>query len=296
MIKQGITNYLKNLKYFFTPLGCIALGLILGLSILIPGVSTSITRFSNDIQVILSDTSIDFSALKDSIFSAVKALDWNDPISALNTMMSSNWMTDTLNSCVGSFVESTDAYTAQFKEIINVFLSDLVGYFIIVIVFLVFGFIGGYFLTRWLVRRNTVKRSLWKYFLTAIVDAFLSIALVICCIWLLLIWKPGVFLSSLFAILLFGFISLFEAYLINGVKKVKFRKIVNLKNILKLLITNIVIFIISSLLIMLVNTLTNDIAASLIGVVLIEIAFIVIGINAESYVRSVVESKEEKAS
>ena len=36
MIKQGIINFFKKLKYFFTPLGALALGLIFGLSVAIP--------------------------------------------------------------------------------------------------------------------------------------------------------------------------------------------------------------------------------------------------------------------
>ncbi len=34
MIKQGIKNYFKSLKYFFTPLGTMFLGMMLGFSIL----------------------------------------------------------------------------------------------------------------------------------------------------------------------------------------------------------------------------------------------------------------------
>ena len=86
MIKQGIINFFKNLKYFFTPLGTLALGFIFGLSVLIPGVIASFSTLADSVQKILSDTTIDFNALKDSAVSAVRALDWNDPSEAIKTI------------------------------------------------------------------------------------------------------------------------------------------------------------------------------------------------------------------
>ena len=79
MIKQGIINFFKNLKYFFTPLGALALGLIFGLSVLIPGIISSVSTLANDVQTILSDTTIDFTALENSIISAIQSLDWSNP-------------------------------------------------------------------------------------------------------------------------------------------------------------------------------------------------------------------------
>ena len=79
MIKQGIINFFKNLKYFFTPLGALALGLIFGLSVLIPGIISSVSTLANDVQIILSDTTIDFSTFKESVLSAIQSLDWGNP-------------------------------------------------------------------------------------------------------------------------------------------------------------------------------------------------------------------------
>ena len=37
MFIQSIKNYFKNLQYFFTPLGALALGIVFGLSVWYPG-------------------------------------------------------------------------------------------------------------------------------------------------------------------------------------------------------------------------------------------------------------------
>ena len=97
MIKQGIVNFFKNLKYFFTPLGALSLGLIFGLSVLIPGIISSVSTLANEVESILSDTTIDFSALKNSIISTVQSLDWNSPFDAIGTIINSDWLMNTLN-------------------------------------------------------------------------------------------------------------------------------------------------------------------------------------------------------
>lgn len=290
MIKQGIINFFKNLKYFFTPLGTLALGFIFGLSVLIPGIIASFSTLADSVQKILSDTTIDYNALKDSAISAVQALDWNDPSEAIKTMLSNDWLMQTLNECVSSFVGSTEAYTAQFTTVINAFTTDLVSYFAAFIVFLVLGLIGGYFLTRWLVRRNIARRSLWKYLLNSFIDSLLTATLVALCVWLIQVWKPGTLISSLVSILLFGFISLFEAYVVHAWKKVDIKQVVNAKNIFKLFATDLIIFVLAWVCVLLAIVLTNPIVGIVIGIVLMEIAFIVIGLNAEAYVKSVSEN------
>ena len=42
MIKNGLKSFFKSLKYFFTPFGTLALGVILGLSVAIPLMSAAI--------------------------------------------------------------------------------------------------------------------------------------------------------------------------------------------------------------------------------------------------------------
>lgn len=290
MIKQGIINFFKNLKYFFTPLGTLALGLIFGLSVFIPGVISSVSTLANDVQMILSDTSIDFTALKDSAVAAVQDLNWNNPLNAVQTMLNTDWLMQTLNDCVSAFIGSTEIYTDKFSTAISVFMNDVVTYFAVVFVFLILGLIGGFSLTSWLIRRNIAKRSIWKYFLNTAIDSLLSATLVALCVWLISVWQPSVFIITFISILLFGFISLLEAYIVHAWKKVDIRQIVNAKNIFKLFLTDIIIFLLAGMFTALVVAITNIIAGIVIGVVLMEIAFIVIGLNAEAYAKSFANS------
>lgn len=292
MIKQGIINFFKNLKYFFTPLGALALGLIFGLSVAIPRTVSSVSDFAGSVQSILSDATIDFTALENSIISAIQSLDWSTPLDAIGTMISSDWLMNTLNDCVGSFVEITDVYATQFKAAVNSFTHDIAICFAKLIVFLVLGLIGGFFLTKWLIRRNIAKRSLWKFLLHSFVDSILSSTLVAMCVWLLSVWKPSIFISSVISVLLFGFISLLEAYIVHAWKKTDIKRIVNVKNIFQLFLTDAIILVLVGVFVQLIVLLTNTFAGISVGIVLIEIAFIVIGLNAESYVKTIVKDTD----
>ena len=73
MIRQGIVNFFKNLKYFFTPLGTIALGVVFGLSILIPGMIDATSKLVKDVKEVLAASAVDFPTLKEGVIAAVKA-------------------------------------------------------------------------------------------------------------------------------------------------------------------------------------------------------------------------------
>ncbi len=60
MIKQGIKNYFINFKHFFTPLGTLLLGIVLGCSIALPGIFTSIKNMIQEINAISNEIHLDF--------------------------------------------------------------------------------------------------------------------------------------------------------------------------------------------------------------------------------------------
>ena len=196
MIKQGIKNFFINLKYFFTPLGTIALGFVFGLSIAIPGIISSVSTLAGDVKTILSDATVDFAVLKDSLFTEIKGLNWGNPFEALQAMLNVDWITNTINSCAEAFVEDIEVYTSPINDAVIVFMHDVVMYVAVIITFLVLGLIGGYILVKWLIRRNMAKRSIWKYFLNAFIDSILTATLVVFCMWLLSVWRASIFTAK----------------------------------------------------------------------------------------------------
>ncbi|MDE6401242.1 MAG: hypothetical protein K2L54_01370, partial [Clostridiales bacterium] len=122
MIKQGIKNYFISLKCVFTPLGAFALGVVLGLSIFIPCVISAVSALCDDVVKIVGSVEADFDAMWAYIVTAVRALDWSEPLEAVNTVFSQKWLTDTLNGCLDSLLGGRVAFEEQLAAAVSVCL------------------------------------------------------------------------------------------------------------------------------------------------------------------------------
>lgn len=284
MILNGLKNYFINLKHFFTPIGTLAVGMFIGLSILIPGAFAVVVALIGRLAETAGEANIDFEAVKNYIVDAVNALDWSDPIASLKIMLTREWLTGVVNGCLDIVASGLkpfeDAVTAAVNDAVFTLTALIVTFFLLCIT----GLIGGYWLTRFLVRRTMAKRTFKKFMFALFVDSFVTAALIALSAWLLTVWAPSVFITSIMSFLIFGAISLVSAYCVHGRNVVGLKTVLNIVNVLKLLLVNTIIFVVSLALFILTAVLTNPIAGALIGFSFVEIAFIVMSLNAESYV------------
>ena len=286
MILQGVKNFFMNLKYIFVPMGTVALGLVFGLSVLIPGALSSASVLVDSVAEILEGTPLDLDALLSSVTDSAGELEWSDPVTAVQTMFSDDWLTAALTRAVGALVGDVGAYTSELGAAAGVFAGAMGSYLSTLVIFVFLGFLLGYFLLKIFIRRNMARRAFWKYILISLTDSLITASLVAVSVYLLSLWQPSVFISTPVSLLLFGFISLLEAYIVHGLGKVEFRRVVNFKNILQLIATNLLIFAAAAAMVALLTALTNTFVGIFVGVSLLEIAFIVVGMNAEAYVKS----------
>lgn len=275
-----------NLKHIFVPMGTVALGLVFGLSVLIPGALSSASVLVDSVAEILEGTPLDLDALLSSVTDSAGELEWSDPVTAVQTMFSDDWLTAALTRAVGALVGDVGAYTSELGAAAGVFAGAMGSYLSTLVIFVFLGFLLGYFLLKIFIRRNMARRAFWKYLLISLTDSLITASLVAVSVYLLSLWQPSVFISTPVSLLLFGFISLLEAYIVHGLGKVEFRRVVNFKNILQLIATNLLIFAAAAAMVALLTALTNTFVGIFVGVSLLEIAFIVVGMNAEAYVKS----------
>lgn len=284
MILNGLKNYFINLKHFFTPIGTLAVGMFIGLSILIPGAFGVVVALIGRLAETAGEANVDFEAVKNYIVDAVNALEWSDPIASLKIMLTREWLTGVVNGCLDIVANGLkpfeDAVNAAVNDAVFTITALIVTFFLLCLL----GLIGGYFLTRFLVRRTMAKRTFKKFMFALFVDSFVTAALIALSAWLLTVWAPSVFITSIMSFLIFGAISLVSAYCVHGRNVVELKTVLNIVNVLKLLLVNTIIFVVSLALFILTAVLTNPIAGALIGFSFVEIAFIVMSLNAESYV------------
>lgn len=289
MIKQSIVNFFKNLKYFFTPLGTLFLGLIFGVFFLYSGFKVQVKQATTEIQMITQETNISINDLKDCVVESFADVPWEDPIEAIKLITSSEWLNGTLKENISNTIDNYQLYASDIENAVVNAVSGYIKYIVIFVICAIFGFISGFFLTKFLIRRNIAKRNFWKFVLVTMLDSVLTIGVATLSMWLTLLWKPSIIFTSLVGIIIYGFISLFEAYIIHGYKKIPLKQVVNIKNSFLLFISNILIYIISFTISSFVIAITNAFVGIFIALPLVIVGIIVISLNAEAYIKKQVD-------
>jgi hypothetical protein len=154
------------------------------------------------------------------------------------------------------------------------------------------GLVVGYLITRWQIRRILARRAFWKMLMIVAVNALINATVVAFCARMLTVSGANAAISLLISLILWEFISLFEAYLIHGWKKVPFRKTVNFKAVGWLLLANLLIFLIALGIAWLIVLMTNRIVGIFVGTATVGIAYIVSNLNAEAYVKGLAEKAD----
>ena len=291
MIWKDIKNYFINLKHYFSPLGVLALGVVLGVSILIPGTIASLQYLVSSITQITGDVNFNFPVLLDCIAEAVGRLDWENPSGALDVLLSADWLSDTFNDCIHSLLPEAEQYAEQIAVAVTLSIAEIISCVIVFLFMSALGLLGGFLLTRFLVKRTIAQKAWWKNLLSALFDVVFTALTAAIFFWFGQLWTPGVFISGIALALLYSVAALFKAYVIYGWKKIHIQKVVNLKNTALLILTDFLVFLISIAFVMLAFVFTNAIAGIFIGMPFMFIGFTVIAYNAEAYVKTSLEDK-----
>lgn len=292
MINKGLKNFFVNLKYYFTPLGVLALGAILGLAIALPLVTQSLKELL-DYASSVEGVQLDFSAFLHSILDAALGLDWKNPSQALTTILSSEWLNQTFADAISALVQNAEPIAEQILEKIAACVSSFVAAAVVVIVLSLLGVFGGFYVTKYLVRREIARRAFWKFFLVSLVDALITAALPVLVVWLGALWEPSIYYVVLALPLIWSAIALLEAYLVHGVGKLKPKDVITVKSSALLMLTNFMIILITSAATSVITALFGDLVGLFLGLPLLEIALIVSSLNAEAFVKETAELKAE---
>lgn len=286
MIKQGVVNYFKSLNYFFTSLGVIALFFVLGMSIALPMMSNTVTSLTNGASEILQESSIDWDAVRNSLVTSASELDFNNPSEAISTATSNGWINNTLSDALKAAFGNFGPHEQEIKDLVSKAIGELSDAVVLIIIALALGVIFGLFVTQWQIRREMTGSSFGKRLLGTIVDSIIYTALIMLCVYLSTLWKIGFVFSILIALIIVNIVSLLESYIVSGRKKARFGQVVNIGNILKMLLVDVLVFAITTGIVVLAYVLTNWVVTLFVAIPLVIIAFLVIQLNADNYVKN----------
>ena len=293
MFARCLKQYAKGLHYYFTPLGTLAIALVLGLTMFLPSATSAISN----IFVHISETSgkpFNLNELIDLLLESINELDWHgNPMGAAATLLNGSYIKVLLSKAAETlFGESS--VTPEVGAMINDTVGALTGQIVGITLFLEIGLIAGYMIVKTFIRRDIAKRSIWKTILVTAIDALINALVVTGIIFLMGLWNVSAFISIPLALVVTAVIALFEAYLAHGYKKVPLKTIIHPKSIATLYLTDLIFLLIGVAIIAILFLATNFVAGLFIGIPFLEITFILIELNAEAYICREVEKELNK--
>lgn len=291
-IKYALKNFLKCLKFIVVPLGMLCLGAILGLSLALPLCGQSLSALFEAVANSAQDVTIDTTALRREFFAVVGELDWNAPKTALESLTDKAWITAALVRCMTALTGLDYAEDGIISSEVDDAVSGVVMAMLIFFLFIAVSFIGGYILTKSLIRKELASRSVWKFIMVYVVHGLATLGITALGVWLVTLWQPSVFIFPVVFFLLMSVLSMFEAYIVHGMGKVKAKKILTAKNVRSKLLSDFIIFLVWAASVALITFVFNEFAGAIIGILMFEIGTIVMDLNAEAYVKAVAEHKE----
>lgn len=295
MIKKGILNYLKCLKYYFVPLGIFSIFFVIGLFIGITGITNAVKDFMNNVAEITKATTINWNAMWNSLLGEAMKIDYSSGISDIIAQVTNvDWLKNTL----WVVCKATFGDTLPFDKVMalaETTMSVIINYVMVFFAFLIIGLVVGIAVTRILIRKSMTKVKIGKLILYTLLDVLFWSTLSVAFYFLGTISTWVSITVNIIFILLFGFLSLVEGYLFYGIKKVKFKEVANIKNILKLYLIELIILLIAAGTTALLILIFKLIVGLYIALPFIEIALLCIGLTAESFVVEYKEQKEKKA-
>lgn len=289
MIKKGLLDFLKCMKYYFVPLGILAIFTVIGLHIGINGIVSTIKNFFTEAGRIVDQAKIDWEGIWGAFIGEITKLEFTkDFNNAISTLISEDWIINTLK----VVAKSVFGDSLNFEELTNLAtqtVGSIVLYVVLFFVMILLGIVIGIFVVKLLLRKELTRVRIGKLILFTVLDALFWLALIIIFNLLSAIASWVAIVLLVIFILSFVFLCLLEGYLFYARKKVPFTKVVNIKNVLKLYLIEIMIFAITASISVILILVFKIFVGFFIALPIIEIGIIASSLEAENYVVNLVD-------
>ena len=293
MIKTSIKNFFKSLGFYFIPLGVMAFCLMICLSITIPHMIGVVKGAYQSISTSIGQTTFDWNAIQSALIA--KFMEYASDIGKAMALISSpegivNLLKEIAMETFG--LESlTNEIIATLQNAVMEVMKDVIAIFASLVIGLFLGFI----FLKIIIRRYLANTNMIKAFIISIVDALVFTGIMILLSYLKVNNEVWMWVTIVLVVLGVLLISQFEAYLFYGVGKVKFLKVVNIKNTITLLIGDLIDIIFGVGVSVVIYLTMNPITAILVIIPFAMLIVCILGINAETYTSQLVfENKIDK--
>lgn len=292
-IKSCLKNLLVNLKYYFVPLGICMFFIVIASSAGIPLILDSIKSTFAKIGEEIGGAEFNWSDALSKLIEKVSSIDGSGADSYLAVLTQKEWVVNTLTDVARAlFGDSID--TSAVITSINNCATVVSGTFVTIVLLAVIGFAVAFFVIMIAVRKSSTKTGWIKAILFSIVDT----ALFVLFAWIYLKFNPSQVWVKVLVNIGYGlgmlFISYVEAYFFYAFKKLPFKEVFNVKNIIFLQIGNIITLVLGMLITIIPILFVPWYGGFILAVPFVEIVFLVVHMNYEVYIKKLVIDETQK--
>ena len=284
MILASLKNFFKSLGFYFIPLGIMAFFIVICLAHIVPEGIEIVKGTYLAIAARIGSTTIDWNEIQPILLSKVMGLINEDPTSILNNPdQLINILQETATDAFGPTIGDV---TTVCKDCLTQLSYLLIRLVVVAIVSIFIGFIT----LKVLLRKYLTDSNIFKAILVSILDALVIVGIFVLITYLLAIDNKTLFwIALILTIIGVFFISLLEAYLFYGIRKVKFTKIFNIKNFFLLILADLIQIVLAVGVFFLTRLIPDAFVSYFVLVPFLELVICIIGLNAETYAREEVK-------
>lgn len=284
MIRYTLKSYLLSLKWAWIPLLIMTIALVPACIYFVVVSKGAMEDMNSSLASEIGNLSYTIEDMINHIIDAAKSLPWSTPFTAIKMILFEGWLGEVIEEFIAEAEGSiyAQAMSGNIKETANAIVGGMSVFPIAIVI----GLLVSYLFTASFLRKKNCPRSIWKTILNVLIDLAFTSLLMTGVIALLGLWAASVFITSVIIALLYGFISITEAYIVHKDEYMKFRDIVNPKTIVSLLISYIILLVFAIIIIALFFLIPLKVISVMLALPVIILTFINYNLAAESYVAS----------
>ena len=292
MIKKGLLDFLKCLKYYLVPFGILSIFTLLGLKAGLTALSRTITDFFNRAADMASQARIDGPGIWQAFMKHLLAVDYSDLGVAFRTIFSADWFKSTLGDMAKAFFGDSLTWE-QITALIQDTIVGIVMSVVTVMILILVGILVGIFLLRFLIRKEMTHVKTVKALLYSLADTGMWLVLILLVVLLgrLVSWLGTLVL--VIGIISLPFICLCEGYLFYGIKKIPFGQAAHIKNILLIYLLELIILAITAAFTVIVMLLFKGFIGFYLALPIVEIGVIAVSLTAENYIVNFIAKQQD---
>lgn len=290
IIKDSLKLFFKNFIYVLVPMGLFYLFILLFLYSFINSSSSQIQDLLTQAESIQGEANVNLSSndIIGYLISSLQNLNFHGNIfETVASLFNGSFASQTLKGLLElAFEDLNISSSTSLTDLINQTADSLVFSLTLNLTLVGISIPLSYILTSIAIRRNEARKTISQRIIYYIIKPLTYLIYTVITMIFTIIWTPSIFIALLIIIVLNGYISLFQSFIIYNDRHLKFKKIVTLKNALMFTLSDFIIILISFIILIPLYFIFNILYVFIIAIPLLVYMMNIVSINTDAYVYS----------